>query len=318
MPDDLEELRRLLRDEGIGDGSLLRDATRDSRLADAADQALAGVLTRSRAHHRRRRLTGALAAAAVAALALGAAAIALQWHQPTSTPAEDLTVSELSFAPGSAPAGALLDDLAKTAASQSAYGGSGPQSRSWYEWDASSPQRGRLVAVTRHGQRLQVETFTMPPPDPAGRVDLAIDGQAESVTTVRTPVATDAGVLEALNAAAGTDCTLGEAGCALVGLATLRSSVTPEAIVGDAAAWRALATLPEVQAVGRTTDRLGRLATGFAALNGQGDPGVIVLADPDTGGFMGAEWSRGVGPPSVTRIVVVSNDPGTPGESPSS
>ncbi len=304
MAEQFDDLRSLLRDEGIASSAVVDDALADPHLADAADRALAGVLARDRARHRRHRIGGALAVAVSAAAIAGAVG---GWPRSPSGEADEVIVSPLVHAPSTAAPGAILDGLARAAASESAYGAAAPRLRTWYRWESSSPAGGRVVVVAAQGDgEVRVESFDKPAPDGSGGVDVSSAGPPDSVTLLRIPTpAYGSATLDALVDAAGPDCTLGRSGCALQGLAALRVSPVPRSVVSDAAAWAALATLPGVLSAGPTTDRLGRPGIAVESVADAAGRTVVAIADPDSGAFLGAEWVDGDDPPTVDRLVVV-------------
>lgn len=314
MRDDFDDLRGFLRDEGITHGIGLQQAEDDPRLADAGERALAQVLARHRARRHRRRLVGGLAVAAVGVVvAVGAGGAVLR---PVSPAAPGLAappipqvvaVAPLQFTAQPAPAGPVLDELAQASAPASGYLGAAPARTSWYAWDASSPQHGRLVVVTPRGGQSQMQSFPVRAPE-AGRIDVSDPGQVDSTTTVRGAPTAEATVADVLDTAATARCADEPAGCAGEGPSPLGSSPGHRS-----AALRALAGLPDAQAAGRTTDRLGRPAIGFTA-GLAGDQTIVVLADPDTGDFLGAEWIDNHAEPRVTRVILALPDLPVKGE----
>ncbi len=313
MSDD-SDLRDFLRAEGLGHGSGLLQAVDDPLLAEAGEQALAALFARRQAAHQRRLLAGVFAAAAICVgLAAGAAGVlddsvspaaptvaAPSPAGPSATVAESL-LAPLAFTALADPAGPVLEQLAQVSSEYSGYAAgprrSVPTWSSWYEWTASSPQQGRLVEVTPDGDDTQVQTFRMPAPAD-GRVELASRGPLDASTTVAVDLSAETAVTEAL---AGS----GEAGCPGEQATCAEGAPLSAASATGSPAMRALAALPGVKAMGTATDRLGRPAVGFTADLG-GAQRIVVLADPDTGAFLGAEWIADQPAPHVTRIVVAT------------
>lgn len=307
MAEDFDELRRFLRAEGIADRTALQEAEQDPRLAAASEAALALVLARQR-NRRGWRLVGAAAVVGVG-IAAASALFGGVLSPPASTPLQaEAAPAPLQFTAQPAPAGEALGVLTGAAEHDPVYAGSVPEPRSWYQWEASSSQNGELFVVSaQHGDRVQVQSFLVPPPQ-GGRIDVdaSVRGPAHLASYGQSGAIAEGDIADVLISAAGADCTSGEARCSLEGLVALRASADPAAVVSDAAAWRTLATLPDVQATGLTTDRLGRSALGFTALESDTNQRILVLADPATGAFLGAEWTTAHG--QVARMIVDTSD----------
>lgn len=76
--------------------------------------------------------------------------------------------------------------------------------------------------------------------------------------------------------------------------------------------WEAMASDPTITTLGETTDRLGRTAVVFTALSSDPHQQILVLADPDTGQFLGSEHvlieedpAVGFTPPAVVEFTAL-------------
>jgi hypothetical protein len=239
---------------------------------------------------RSRRIQGVLGTLAVViALAVGAWFLFRPAAKTTTT--EVATVSNLSYTPSSTSTDQELATLAQTA--QVHLDDRTTQQQSWYQW---SPQAGATVieATAAKDNSITVSASEATAPDSAGHVGTASNTITWSkAATVPVPTAVTGSVTEALQEAAGSECALGTAACTLLGITQVDTTFAPKIQLSDAQIWTALREVPDVTLLGTTTDRTGKPAVALGAKITGADSQLVVLVNPETGHFSGAEWDGG-------------------------
>lgn len=174
------------------------------------------------------------------------------------------------------------------------YAQANAQPRAWYVWDVDDESEDRAATLTTtesNADGVLVTTYSAPAPTESGTVDLTPDGKATNTTTVQPAgeAAADDAVAQILSDAAPDDCDLGDAACAILGIATLRSTGEPPAIVADSRLVATIRAMDGVSVLGTTTDHAGRGAIGLGVDVDDQDRQVVVLVQPSTGLILGVD-----------------------------
>lgn len=323
MPDDeqeIDEARAFFRSHGL----LPPIPEQYGEDEERAEQLRQQILTRRETRPGVARRRTLLAAAAVAAIAIGGGVYGLTRSTP-ATAAESPTMLTYSAANpdavGSAPpATGVLEAAARSAAGSSAPSGTGAvQYVSRYGWLPSVQVDAPAAPVDARIYPTVTQWWLAP--DGAVRVDehrgapLGIDGRVGDDVPERTGETTSetnpAGTIdpdlarrlstdpttlraELLDMQAGMPCSTDarwQAECLVRAIQTLEDQY----VVGPqltAAMWRVLADETAIRSLGSTTDRLGRPASAVALPPEVGQPFeavVVLLISPSTGAYLGTE-----------------------------
>lgn len=310
-PSDDPELRALLDSIGMRSQADLSDDIAHraraeaelKRILDHSSGVGAGSPSSRRTSRRRIAVIGIALAAACAVIAIPLGIIS-----GSTDPA--ITPTVLSFAapaqnsasdPGAhgAPIFTVIDILGARANRQAPKDPTAPiQSVEAYTWTAS----GELIARTTYtsGDRAVVDEVELTLTNAGGLPTGAALGHPRT----RTQSALNASASPARlphdrlaltqRLTSGSACQAKAAACALSELTRLYSTyvITPR-VAADL--WHAVARIPGITDLGTTHDRLGRVALGLSTATGIPGERLIVLADPTTGAFLGAETVRGLG-----------------------